>query len=69
METHGSYGCCKDAAWKACTKAQKLRVSSPHYKYGWFGVKGPGSPGLFAADQSYENGWPHGKKGQADSQI
>lgn len=69
METRGSYGYCKDAAWKACTKKRKLRVSSPHCKYGWFEVKRPGSPGLFAADQSYEDGWPHDKKGQADSQM
>lgn len=45
METRGSYGCCKEAAWKACAKTGSLRVSSPHFKYGWFEAKRPGSPG------------------------
>lgn len=45
MKTRGSYACCKEAAWKACTKTGGLRVSSPHCKYGWFEAKRPGSPG------------------------
>lgn len=69
METRGCWECCREAVWKACTKTGNLRVSSPQGKCGWFEVKRPGSPGLFAAAQSREDESTHGKKGQADSQI
>lgn len=62
MESRGSCDCCKEAVRKACTKTRNLRVTSPHCKYGWFEVKSPGSPGLFAADESRECGWSRGKK-------